>query len=91
MAFGLRAAFLRPLRAIHASCSRVVPNSWKWRWAHMAIQLAAEAAPKGKVHCRKPPARNPPPRPAPIVTLALPLSPWAEPSVTVRKQRTWLA
>src|SRR2546421_344612 len=90
MALGLRAAFLRALRALWASCSRVVPNSWKWRWAHMAIQLAAEGAPNGSVHSRKPLARNTSPRP-PKVTLDRPFSPWAEPSVTVRKQRTWLA
>ena len=57
MAFGLSAAFVRALRAIWASCSRVVPNSWKWRWAIIPIQLAAEAAPKGSVHCWKPSAR----------------------------------
>ena len=44
-AFGLWAAFLRALRAICASCSRVVPNSWKWRFAIMAIHTAADAAP----------------------------------------------
>ena len=30
------------LIAIHAICSRVVPNSWKWRCAFIANQLAAE-------------------------------------------------
>src|SRR3954451_23624130 len=57
----------------------------------MAIQLAADAAPNGRVHCMNPPARNDPPPPAPIVTLARPLSPCADASHTVRKQRTWLA
>ncbi len=57
MARGLCAAFLRALRAIWASCSRVVPNSWKWRWAIMAIHWAADGAPNGSVHSMKPLAR----------------------------------
>jgi hypothetical protein len=45
MAFGFRAAW-RPLAltGIQPSCSRVVPNSWKWRWAIIPIQLAADGA-----------------------------------------------
>ncbi|MEZ5206314.1 MAG: hypothetical protein R2690_04885 [Acidimicrobiales bacterium] len=61
----------RALRAICASCSRVVPYSWKWRWAIIPIQLAADAAPKGSVHCMKLDARYAPP-PPPIVTDARP-------------------
>ena len=53
MALGLRPALARALRAIQASCSRVVPNSWKWRWAIIPIQLAADGAPNGSVHCMK--------------------------------------
>ncbi len=85
----------RPFNAIHASCSRVVPNSWKWRIAIIAIQLAAEGAPYGRRHCMNPPTRGRPPRelppPIPGMTAARPLSPCAVPSHTVRKHRTWLA
>ena len=76
------------------SCSRVVPNSWKCRIAIMAIQLAADGMPYGSTHCMKPPMRMPPPPPPPTARASpptRPLSPWAEPSVTVRKHRTWRA
>jgi hypothetical protein len=39
---GFRPAFLRAFSAICAICSRVVPNSWKWRCALIASQFAAE-------------------------------------------------
>ena len=51
MAFGFRAAFRRALRAIWASCSGVVPYRSMWAWANGATQDAAEAEPKGSVHC----------------------------------------
>ena len=57
MALGLTWALRRAFKAIWASCSRVVPNSWKWRWAIIPIQLAADGAPKGSVHCMNPSAR----------------------------------
>ena len=78
------AAFRRAFSAIHASCSRVVPNSWKWRDAIIAIQFAADAAPYGIVHCMKPPMRGSLPLsmltllPTPIP--ARPPLPWAVPS-----------
>src|SRR5262245_29185565 len=81
-----------------ASCSRVVPNSWKWRIAIMAIQFAAEGVPYGSTHCMNPPMRTPPrlrPPPPPVekpgITAERPASPCAEASVTVRKHRTWRA
>ena len=57
MALGLTWALRLAFKAIWASCSRVVPNSWKWRWAIIPIQLAADGAPKGSVHCMNPSAR----------------------------------
>lgn len=66
----------------------MVPNSWKWRWATRAIQLAAESAPNGKSHCAGPviplPARSTP-------IPARPPLPWAVASVTVRYTSTWRA
>src|SRR3954453_12461922 len=92
---GFTAALRRALSAIHASCSGVGPNSWKWREAIIAIQFAADAAPYGIVHCMKPPMRGSLPLsmltllPTPIP--ARPPLPWAVPSHTVRKHNTWLA
>ena len=91
MAFGLTPAFLRALSAIWASCSRVVPNSWKCRWANIAIQVVADGAAKGRVHCMKPPARKLPPPPPPGMTADRPCFPWALPSYTLRKHSTWVA
>ena len=85
MALGLRAAFRRALRAIWPSCSRVSPNSCIRRWATRASQLAADTAPKGSVHCRKPEKRGIPPSPPPLPPMpARPPEPWAVDSVTVR-------
>ena len=57
----------------------------------MAIQLAADGAPNGSVHCMKSVARKLPPPPPPVVTAARPWSPWADASHTVRKHSTWSA
>src|SRR5579864_664618 len=57
----------------------------------MAIQLAADAAPNGRLHCMNPPARKLPDVAQPAVTLARPPVPCELPSNTVRKQRTWRA
>ncbi len=95
MALELRAALRRALTAIAPSCSRVVPNSWKWRWAIIPIQLTAEGAPKGSDHCMKLPTRNddapPDAAPMPGITAERPLLPWAVASQTVRKHTTWRA
>ncbi len=85
---GFEAAWARWTTGIQPSCSRVVPYSWKWRWAAMAIQLAADTALNGMVHCWAPSTRPPAPRP-PIVTASRPWLPWAEDSVTLRKHSTW--
>ncbi len=55
------------------------------RWPTMAIQLAAETAPKGSDHCMKLPKRGtaPPPPPDPPMPWRPPV-PWAVPSLTVR-------
>src|SRR5579885_1756650 len=90
MALGFKAAFLRALRAIWAICSRVVPYSAKCRVALQAIHSPADGAPKGSDHCWKPSARKPDPPLPPEVTLARPPFPWADPSKTERKHRTWL-
>src|SRR5262249_42195596 len=67
--------------------------SWKWRWANIAIQIAAEGAANGRFHSMNPEALKPPPPPPPPpgMTADRPLSPCAEPSQTERKQRTWFA
>ena len=60
----------------------------------MAIQLAADTAPYGIVHCMKPGKRGiprpPPPRRPPPIPWRPP-SPWAVDSVTVRYTSTWRA
>jgi hypothetical protein len=46
-AFGFFNAHWRAATAISASCSRVVPNSWKWRDAASAYALACSTGLKG--------------------------------------------
>ena len=59
----------------------------------MAIQLAADGAENGIVHCMKPLMRGtpPPPPPPPGITAARPPPAWAVPSHTERKHSTWSA
>src|SRR5947207_14319519 len=84
MAFGLSAALRRALSAIHASCSRVVPYSWKWRCANIAIQIAADGDENTRFHSMKPLALKLPPPPPPGITAERPFSPSPEPSYTLR-------
>src|ERR1700674_968094 len=92
MALGFTAALRRPLSAIWASCSSVVPYRCMWARAYMAIQHAADAAPNGNDHSIMPVAWKSLDDAAslPIPTAARPPLPCAVPSHTDRKHTTWL-
>ena len=75
------------------SCSRVVPYSWKWRWAIIAIQIAADGARERQrpLHEAARPRHAAAARRRRGITAARPLLPCALPSKTLRKHSTCVA